>query len=60
MKKSTQGRILGRRLARAMSREELEQAAGTAADSGGVSTWTLTYPADGPYNDSGGGGPIVT
>ena len=65
MKKNHQGRILGRRLARAMSREELAQAAGTAAaaeqpSDGGVSTWTLTYPADGPYNDSGGGGPIVT
>ncbi len=61
--KKNQGRILGRRLAREMSREELERAAGTAAqreaDSGGVSTWTLTYPADGPYNDSGGGGGTV-
>jgi hypothetical protein len=64
MKKNHQGRILGRRLAREMSREELERAAGTAYQqqraADGVSTWTLTYPADGPYNDSGGGGPILT
>ncbi|HET9209252.1 MAG TPA: hypothetical protein VFR03_02575 [Thermoanaerobaculia bacterium] len=64
MKKNHQGRILGRRLARQMSREELAQAAGSAAaaerSADGVSTWTLTYPADGPYNDSGGGGPIYT
>jgi hypothetical protein len=63
MKKNPQGRILGRRLAREMSREELAQAAGTAAaerSADGVSTWTLTYPADGPYNDSGGGGPVIT
>jgi len=63
MKKNHQGRILGRRLAREMSREELERAAGTAVakqPADGVSTWTLTYPADGPYNDSGGGGPVIT
>lgn len=70
MKKNHQGRILGRRLARELTRQELEAAAGTedASDQfnktpgggGGVSTWTLTYPADGPYNDSGGGGPILT
>lgn len=53
MKKTPeQNRILGRRLAREISREELETA------NGGVSTWTMTYPPDGPYKDSGGGGEV--
>ena len=53
MKKNVKNdRILGRRVAREMNREELENA------TGGVRTWTLTYPADGPYADNGGGGPI--
>jgi len=42
-------RILGRKLARELTREELEEV------SGGVHTWTLTYPPDGPYNDKPGG-----
>ena len=42
-------RILGRKLARELTREELQEA------SAGVSTWTMSYPPDGPYNDSGGG-----
>jgi hypothetical protein len=46
-------RILGRRLARELTLEELEQATGgLAAAVSGVSTWTTSYPADGPYNDS--------
>ena len=64
MKKNHQGRVLGRRLARELTREQLATAAGTAAQAekaaDGVSTWTLTYPADGPYSDGGGGGPVVT
>ena len=61
MKKQTShnGRILGRRLARELTREELEKAAGSE-ESAAVSTWTMTYPPDGPYKDSGGGGPVVT
>lgn len=43
-------RILGRKLARELTREELEKA------SGAFQTWTLTYPPDGPYNDKPGGG----
>jgi len=42
-------RILGRKLARELTREELEEV------SGAVQTWTLTYPPDGPYNDKPGG-----
>ena len=38
-------RILGRRLARELTREELDKAAG------GVQCWTLTDPPDGPYRD---------
>jgi hypothetical protein len=55
MKKQTpeRERILGRKLARELTREELEQTGG------GVNTWTTSYPADGPYNDSGGGGKTV-
>ena len=49
-------RILGRRLAREISREELANLAGAADERAAVSTWTLTYPADGPYADGGGGG----
>jgi len=45
-------RILGRKLARELTREELEEV------SGGGHTWTLTYPPDGPYNDHPGGGSI--
>lgn len=66
MKKNERAqRILGRRLATEMTREQLLAAQGSVASSdskfdGGVSTWTLTYPADGPYNDnSGGGGTVV-
>jgi hypothetical protein len=48
-------RILGRKLARELTREELEQAGGS------VSTWTTSYPADGPYSDGGGStGPVYT
>jgi hypothetical protein len=39
------GRILGRRLARELTREELEKATGSAQ------CWTLTDPPDGPYRD---------
>ncbi len=42
-------RILGRKLARELTREELEEVGGSA------STWTMTYPPDGPYNDKPGG-----
>jgi hypothetical protein len=45
-------RILGRKLARELTREELEEV------SGSVATWTMTYPPDGPYNDKPGGGGI--
>ncbi|HEY4576000.1 MAG TPA: hypothetical protein VIJ61_05290 [Thermoanaerobaculia bacterium] len=38
-------RILGRRLARELTREELEKATGS------VRCWTLTDPPDGPYHD---------
>ncbi len=38
-------RILGRKLARELSREELEQV------SGSVQTWSLSDPPDGPFND---------
>lgn len=48
-KKKQPERILGRKLARELSREELEQVSGSAR------TWTLTYPPDGPYNDNPGG-----
>jgi hypothetical protein len=41
------GRILGRRLARELTREELEK----ASVSGGAHCWTLTDPPDGPYRD---------
>jgi hypothetical protein len=44
-KDNHQGRILGRRLARELTRKELELVAG------GVTTWTLTDPPDGPYRD---------
>ena len=54
MKKDRQNpereRILGRKLARELTREELLET------NAGVSTWTTSYPADGPYNDSGGKG----
>ena len=39
------GRILGRRLARELTREELEKTAGS------VRCFTLTDPPDGPYQD---------
>ena len=42
-------RILGRKLARELTREELESVSAAAR------TWTLTYPPDGPYNDNPGG-----
>jgi len=28
------------------------------ANGAAVATWTLRYPADGPYADSGGGGTV--
>jgi hypothetical protein len=43
-------RILGRKLAREITREELAEAGGAR------NTWTLTYPPDGPYSDNPGGG----
>lgn len=52
MKKKSSQRILGRRLARELQNDEM------AATTGGVSTWTLRYPADGPYNDSSSNEPI--
>ncbi|HVR96355.1 MAG TPA: hypothetical protein VMW27_07065 [Thermoanaerobaculia bacterium] len=48
MKKNAQERILGRKLARELTREELEK----THVGGGFSTWTLTDPADGPYKDN--------
>jgi len=64
MKKNHSHRILGRRLAREAARTELEAANGSlaafdASRSAGVSTWTTSYPPDGPYNDSSGGGGTV-
>lgn len=54
MKKNVKNdRVLGRRIAREMTREEMENANG-----GAYATWTLRYPADGPYADGGGSGPI--
>ena len=52
MKKKSNQRILGRRLARELQSEEMTAALG------GVSTWTLSYPADGPYNDSSSNEPV--
>jgi hypothetical protein len=51
MKKQNQTpeRILGRKLARELTREELAEAGGAA------NTWTMTYPPDGPYSDKPGG-----
>jgi hypothetical protein len=46
-------RILGRKLARELDREELQEV------SAGVATWTMSYPPDGPYNDNPGGGGYV-
>lgn len=43
-------RILGRRLALELSREELEKATGSAAER--ARCWTLTDPPDGPYRDN--------
>ena len=54
MKKNAQERILGRKLAQQLTREELEK----TFVGGAASTWTLTYPADGPYKDSPSTGPI--
>lgn len=60
MKKDSNDRILGRRLAREISREELAAAAKPGAvELGGASTWSLSYPPDGPFNDHGGGGGIA-
>ncbi len=42
-------RILGRRLALELTREELEKATGSAAER--ARCWTLTDPPDGPYRD---------
>lgn len=55
-KKNQQERILGRKLARELTREELE----TAAAGSSASTWTMTYPADGPYNDTPRDEPVYT
>jgi hypothetical protein len=50
-KKDTQTkRILGRRLARELKREELEKATGSAGER--ARCWTLTDPPDGPYRDN--------
>jgi hypothetical protein len=46
-------RILGRKLARELDREELQEVSAAAA------TWTMSYPPDGPYNDNPGGGGYV-
>lgn len=51
MKKNA--RVLGRQLARELTREELEKSSGSA-----FWTWTATYPADGPYSDGGGLTPV--
>lgn len=56
MKKNTQDRILGRKLARELTREELEK----TNVGGAASTWTMRYPPDGPYNDSGPREPVWT
>ncbi|HTG36338.1 MAG TPA: hypothetical protein VLB76_25750 [Thermoanaerobaculia bacterium] len=45
------GRILGRRLARELTREELDKATGSATAVQRVQCWTLTDPPDGPYHD---------
>ena len=52
-------RILGRRLARELPNDELEQAAGQAA--AGTWTWTLLYPSDpgDPTWDGSGGGTVI-
>jgi hypothetical protein len=54
MKKSSGNlpRILTRRMATELKREQLGRAGG------GVATWSATYPADYLGDDSGGGGPI--
>jgi hypothetical protein len=44
------GRILGRRLARELTREELDKATGSALER--VRCFTLTDPPDGPYRDN--------
>lgn len=57
MKKTTDktNRILGRRVARELSNEQLGPVSGA-----GYWTWTLLYPSDpgDPRWDDGGGGPI--
>ena len=45
-------RILGRKLARELGREELQEVGAGAA------TLTMSYPPDGPYNDKPDGGGI--
>ena len=47
MKKNQNDRILGRRLAREIPREQLAE----AAVLGGVRCFTLTDPPDGPFKD---------
>jgi hypothetical protein len=47
--KTNPRRILGRRLAVELKRDQLAQAAG------GVATWTATYPADGGGEDGTSG-----
>ena len=51
MKKQTKNRILGRQLAREVSREELE-----ATGAGPVATMTLRYPPD--FDQLGGAVPV--
>jgi len=53
MKKNTrlEKRILGRKLARELTRRELEEAVG----GGGPKTYTLTYPPDEDQIHHGGG-----
>ena len=60
-KANKNGRILGRRLARELGHEELENTSGgvvLAPETSAYSTWTTSYPPDGPYRDGGSTGPV--
>lgn len=59
-KSDKSGRILGRRLARELDSEALENASGgvLAPETSAYSTWTTSYPPDGPYRDGGSTGPV--
>jgi hypothetical protein len=60
-KSDKSGRILGRRLARELDSAELENASGSleqAPSTSAYSTWTTSYPPDGPYRDGGSTGPV--